>query len=183
MPQTRWRAILAARRDGRPARLPEPSHARYVPPRGSDLDQDRLFAEPPRERIVPTGERHLLPWVSMADALGWGLTRQPATTILSGVNRSTSEMPNGVSRAETKAMIDRGDFRPAGWYVRTERKRGSDRAWIERDGDAPAPTLTTSMDGWTLRQADRANGTVRDVDEPAPTSAVLPYDEPVLAAS
>jgi DNA (cytosine-5)-methyltransferase 1 len=55
VPQTRKRAFLIASLDG-PAVLPEPTHRSYNPRR-----PDR----------VPEGESGLLPWVSMADALGW----------------------------------------------------------------------------------------------------------------
>jgi DNA (cytosine-5)-methyltransferase 1 len=59
VPQTRERAILIARRDGLPALPPEPTHRRYV--KGKDNDpHDTLFGD------------GLLPWVSMAEALGWG---------------------------------------------------------------------------------------------------------------
>jgi len=190
VPQTRQRAFLVARRDGRPARLPAPSHARYVAPRGSDVQGDGLFDAPEPVRIVPPGERHLLPWVSMADALGWGgnAADRPARTMCG--DRSprwmydqgegsygtgwTLHTSSGYEGRETTREHDQpaptvtGESRP-GWYMRTEQKRGSDRAWVERDGAAPAPTLTTSMDGWTLRQSAQDNATVRDLDEPAPT--------------
>lgn len=52
VPQTRKRAILIARWDGE-ARMPTPTHSRYYPRDPSRLDPD------------------VLPWVSMAEALGW----------------------------------------------------------------------------------------------------------------
>jgi DNA (cytosine-5)-methyltransferase 1 len=66
VPQTRTRAILAASLTG-PARLPEPTHHRY-------------------RREVPQGQGAfgLQPWVSMADAIGWGMTHRPALTIAVG---------------------------------------------------------------------------------------------------
>lgn len=60
VPQTRQRAFLIARTDGRPARPPEPTHAKH--PGAS------LFGE-------------LRPWVSMAEALGWDGEDQPARTV------------------------------------------------------------------------------------------------------
>lgn len=60
VPQTRRRAILVASRHG-VARLPAPTHAERP---------DGLFGS-------------LLPWVSMRDALGWGLDR-PIPTIVPG---------------------------------------------------------------------------------------------------
>lgn len=158
VPQTRQRAFLVARRDGRPARLPAPTHARYVAPRGGGAQADGLFDTPDRERIVLPADRHLLPWVSMAEALGWSgnAADRPARTMCG--DRSP------------RWMYEQGEGSyGTGWVVRTEQKRGSDREWIERDGDAPAPTLTTSMDGWTLRAGQRGKATERPVDEPAPT--------------
>lgn len=52
VPQTRKRAILIARWDGE-ARMPTPTHSRYYPRDPSRLDPG------------------VLPWVSMAEALGW----------------------------------------------------------------------------------------------------------------
>lgn len=66
VPQTRVRAILAASLDGE-ARLPEPTHQRY-------------------RKGVPQGQGALglLPWVSMADAIDWGMTDRPALTVAVG---------------------------------------------------------------------------------------------------
>jgi DNA (cytosine-5)-methyltransferase 1 len=55
VPQTRRRAYLVASLDG-PAELPAPTHRSYDSRR-----PDRIREE----------ERHLLPWISMAEALGW----------------------------------------------------------------------------------------------------------------
>ncbi len=54
VPQTRKRAILIARRDGRVASPPTPTHSRYYPRDPQRLDSD------------------VAPWVSMAEALAWG---------------------------------------------------------------------------------------------------------------
>jgi DNA (cytosine-5)-methyltransferase 1 len=66
VPQTRVRAILTAVLDGE-ARLPQPTHQRY-------------------RKGVPQGQvaLGLRPWVSMADAIGWGMTHRPALTIAVG---------------------------------------------------------------------------------------------------
>lgn len=55
VPQTRRRAILVARLDGEVS-LPVPTHSRYYPRTPDRLDEG------------------VLPWVSMAQALGWGRT-------------------------------------------------------------------------------------------------------------
>lgn len=58
VPQTRARAVLLARLDG-PVRLPRPTHSRFYV-------KDRTRLDP-----------GVLPWVSMADALGWGVELAP----------------------------------------------------------------------------------------------------------
>ena len=64
VPQTRTRRILMARRDGIPAAPPAPTHAKRP--------EDDLFGGA------------LLPWVSMAEALGWGFEDEPSATVSSG---------------------------------------------------------------------------------------------------
>lgn len=66
VPQTRKRAVLVARLDG-VAVLPSPTHRRYV----NGVAQHE-------------GDPRLLPWVSMRDAIGWGLTDRPAWTVTAG---------------------------------------------------------------------------------------------------
>ena len=66
VPQTRARAFLAAVLSGT-ARLPEPTHQAY---RKGETQGQGAFS--------------LLPWVSMADAIGWGMTHRPALTIAVG---------------------------------------------------------------------------------------------------
>ncbi|WP_330342632.1 DNA cytosine methyltransferase [Streptomyces sp. NBC_00557] len=66
VPQTRVRAILVARR-GDGAALPAPTHRRYS-----------------RNTAQDAGDPELQPWVSMAQALGWGMTHRPALTVAVG---------------------------------------------------------------------------------------------------
>ena len=72
--QTRKRAYLVARRDGVTAAPPRPTHSRYYSRTPKKLDAG------------------VLPWVSMADRIGWGMTHRPAPTLTShlGVTRSPS---------------------------------------------------------------------------------------------
>jgi DNA (cytosine-5)-methyltransferase 1 len=60
------RAFLMASLD-REVKLPEPTHQRYR--KGDPQGQGALG---------------LLPWVSMADAIGWGMTHRPALTVAVG---------------------------------------------------------------------------------------------------
>jgi DNA (cytosine-5)-methyltransferase 1 len=66
VPQTRKRAILVATRSGGDAPWPTPTHSRYYP-----RDKARLDAG-------------VQPWVSMAQALGWGMTERPYFTVAVG---------------------------------------------------------------------------------------------------
>jgi DNA (cytosine-5)-methyltransferase 1 len=66
VPQTRTRAFLVAVLGGQ-ARLPQPTHHRY-----------RKGAAGVQEGFG------LKPWVSMADAIGWGMTHRPALTVMVG---------------------------------------------------------------------------------------------------
>jgi DNA (cytosine-5)-methyltransferase 1 len=66
VPQTRRRAILIARRDGLEAFMPTPTHSRF-------------YAREPKRR-----DADVQPWISMADALGWGLSDRPSPTITGG---------------------------------------------------------------------------------------------------
>lgn len=77
VPQTRKRAFLLARRDGREARPPVPTHSRYYTRDPSKLDD---------------GVR---PWVSMAEALGWGVTRRPSFTVTGGGSGTGGAEPFG----------------------------------------------------------------------------------------
>ena len=65
VPQTRKRAVLIASRI-REVHQPVPTHSRYYPRNPSKLDEG------------------VLPWVSMAEALGWALNDRPSPTITGG---------------------------------------------------------------------------------------------------
>lgn len=80
VPQTRLRAFLIASRANQ-ARPPKPTHQRYMG-MPKEREEDRLFDAGERTRIVAKGEENLLPWISMADALGWGMTERPTTTVV-----------------------------------------------------------------------------------------------------
>lgn len=95
VPQTRKRAILVARLDGE-ARLPVPTHSQYYPRDPERLDPD------------------VLPWVSMAQALGWGMTDRPSMTVCGGGTATGGAEP--FANGSRKGMIrerdaDRWSFR------------------------------------------------------------------------
>ena len=113
VPQTRERAVLMARLD-KPVHPPAPTHAQH--PEGADL-----FG----------GE--LLPWVSMADALGWEGIDRPARTVCG--DRSP------------RWAYGQGNSYATGWTLdrRTIGRgpRGSRVPVALVAADRPAPTLTS----------------------------------------
>jgi DNA (cytosine-5)-methyltransferase 1 len=126
VPQTRKRAILVASLD-RPARLPEPTHGRDPAP--------GLFGT-------------LLPWVSMAQALGWD------ESYLVGFPRRADTPSN---QATGTITLGDTDYRDRDMYP----------------SDGPAQALTEKARSWqrwvTLRANAQANAATRAADEPAPT--------------
>ncbi|MFJ7229776.1 DNA cytosine methyltransferase [Streptomyces tendae] len=98
VPQTRRRAFLLASRHC-PVMPPEATHAKAPGP-------DTLFGPA------------LLPWVTMARALGWGYTRRPAPTVTGGGAKTGGAEPFGNTsrKAMRAAMADPGHWawqRPA----------------------------------------------------------------------
>lgn len=90
VPQIRRRAFLVARRDLVPAMLPEPTHSRFY-----TRDPTRL-------------DPGVLPWVSMAEALGWGMTARPYPTIASGRTSGGLDIEKvGGSKARKSIYIER----------------------------------------------------------------------------
>ena len=86
VPQTRKRAILVARLDG-PVALPEPTHSRYYSGNPTKLDPG------------------VLPWVSMAEALGWAAD-EPERLLC-----PTNLRPNAAVRATDRPAPGGGDSR------------------------------------------------------------------------
>ncbi|MFE9308091.1 DNA cytosine methyltransferase [Streptomyces sp. NPDC006706] len=160
VPQTRRRAILLASRV-RTAEPPSPTHAQVAEP-------ETLFG-PGRAR-----------WVSMAEALGWGVTDRPVPTVCAGggPGGGPEPFPSGSRQALANAR-ERGLWRPpvpATEETLEPQTRGA--GWTSRHGtrsatpaDAPAPTFTSKATHWkwSLRSNNQTNATVRRVDEPAGT--------------
>ena len=122
VPQTRERAILIASRVRRVGR-PEPTH--YDPRKG-----DQLWGSP---------------WVSMAEALGWGATVRPSVAVTSGGTATGGAEPFG-HRGRDALGAERDDGR---WVMRHSRGEGM----LNREGrggrrdhplDEPAPTITSA---------------------------------------
>lgn len=114
VPQTRRRAFLLARRNGRPVHPPEPTHACDPQP--------GLFGE-------------LRPWVTMADALGWGHAV---------VNTRGERLVDcGTEPAPTLAGIAGSRSQ---WVLREIQERGAVRTL-----DQPAMTISASADNGNFR--------------------------------
>lgn len=135
VPQTRERAILIASLDG-PVDKPTPTHSRYYSRSPEKLDEG------------------VEKWMSMAEALGWGMSERPSVTLVTGGGRVTSQGGNRVP-------LDGGSG--ARKRIKTEREEG---LWVEKVGfprraDTPDEGVI-NIDGVDYRSRD-----LRDSDEPA----------------
>lgn len=149
VPQSRKRAILIARLDGRAAAFPTPTHSAYYPSSPSKLDPD------------------VKPWVSMEEALGWrpGSVTTGQQWIEAGAlvrqERSTG-LPAPTVTGNTGA-----------WAMRSNYGSGGDPANRGiRQLDQPAPTVTGKIgrNKWVLDTRENPDRTrPRPVDEPART--------------
>jgi DNA (cytosine-5)-methyltransferase 1 len=140
VPQTRERAFLLASRSGQRPEPPTPTHQRYV------------FGEPAAEEHLLDGTV-LAPWMSMADALGWGMSDRPSVTVTAQANRSGGIAPldGGSGARETIRREQRGGR----WVVRTQNFsakdfRGQRGVRYERPTDAPSPTVTGNTGLWVF---------------------------------
>lgn len=151
VPQTRKRAILMARLDGK-VEPPVPTHSRYYSTNPARLD--------------PGVEK----WVSMAEALGWGMTERPSLTVTSGGAATGGYEPFPTnSRATMEKARERGAWIETG---QNSRVGGGQTKRFRRPVDVPAPTVTGQSRSWVVR-----NGEAEDLsawgrtDIPAPTVA------------
>jgi DNA (cytosine-5)-methyltransferase 1 len=133
VPQTRKRAILVASRVTSVA-MPEPTHSRYHNRAPSRLDVG------------------VEKWVSMAEALMWGMTARPYPTVAAGT---------AAGGADSQAIGGSGARRA----IATEREEGR---WIEQ------PTVSGKINRNVLKLCPtnlRQNAALRSMDQPAPTMA------------
>lgn len=114
VPQTRRRAILMARRDGQRAGLPVPTHSRFWSRDPRRLDQG------------------VKSWISMAEALGWGMTERPSMTVCGGGTETGGAEPFGnAARAGIQRELEAGR-----WALRNSNTAHA----CERELDQPAGT-------------------------------------------
>lgn len=153
VPQTRKRAILIASRV-RPVVVPVATHSRF-----HSRDPHRLDAG-------------VLPWVSMAQALGWGMTERPAMTVTGGGSTTGGAEPFGnMVRQGMLREVDAGHWRFAGAGVTSEVTAGQ----VPREMDQPAHTNTGkggaasnySTGGAPGETAEDRGRTVRTLDQPS----------------
>jgi DNA (cytosine-5)-methyltransferase 1 len=115
VPQTRRRAILIGSRDRQVSR-PEPTH--YDSRKGMQLWGT--------------------PWVSMAEALGWGATVRPVPTVTAGGVAQGGYEPFATGgRSALSREQDAGR-----WML--HRSRGASVNRRDHPGDEPAPTITSA---------------------------------------
>jgi DNA (cytosine-5)-methyltransferase 1 len=138
VPQTRKRAVLLACLDRQP-QPPEATHQAYVP------------GEPAREGEPDLFGPGLKAWVSMAQALGWGMTERPVTTVTAGSSRQGGPDPlDGGSGARATIRRERDEGR---WVVKTRGDSG--REHDEFSADAPSRAITGKSGSWErLAEAD-----------------------------
>lgn len=153
VPQTRKRAILTARRDGRPAGPPAPTHQPYRKGVAPVTEPD-LFGDP------------LPPPVSMADALGWGLPERPAWTVTAGgtATGGAEVFGNATNRRHLADVVAQARNSGPG-AVREPREVTSPSYTIRANGSGSHPSGTE----WVMRNGAQGNATDRELHEPAAT--------------
>jgi DNA (cytosine-5)-methyltransferase 1 len=141
VPQTRKRAILIGRNDGIPAGPPAPTHQAYRSGRQVSTDAD-LFGD-----LLP-------PPVSMAQALGWGMTERPSITLTAGSGRQGGPDPldgGSGARATLRRERDLGNWRSPGAsaldWVRMHPAGIHGSYGYSRSIEEPSPTIKGAGSG------------------------------------
>lgn len=136
VPQTRERCIILARRDGGPVTWPAPTHT----------EQPGMFTAK---------------WVTMAEALGWGMTERPFVTIATSSPTGGPRMDGcGSSTARQRLATERDEGRRTLHYRQTNRDGEPITCNVT---DRPSPTVGTMSGGqwWIERPATTINGDPR----------------------
>jgi len=146
VPQTRKRAILVAHRD-RAVSLPIPTHSRYYSRTPEKLD---------------TG---VSKWVSMAEALDWGMTHRPPMTVTGGGSATGGAEPFG--NGARKSMLR--ELEAGRWVYRASKQANAS----QRSPEQPAPTLAFghayNSAGWMGSPSGMTGPVHRPVIDPAAT--------------
>jgi len=146
VPQTRKRAILVGRLNGE-AKLPTPTHSRYYSTKPEKLDPD------------------VLPWVSMAEALGMADARG---SVAKGVQ------PNSPMRRLTEPAVTLAFGHDAASFVMVpEDIEHADLRRAKADGTAQRLTIdqASALQSYptVFRNGNQAHAARRTIDQPAPT--------------
>lgn len=159
VPQTRKRAVLIARADGIEAAPPKPTHSRYYPTNPARLDEG------------------VLPWVSMAQALGWG---EAGSSIAARAMRGAGQTERYGARpdraGDTPSLTVRanGGGNASGGFIFVSNDKQPHSA--RRPVDAPAPTLTAGHDSgnrkWLRQSAHSQQNGPRDRPTAVPMQTV-----------
>lgn len=173
VPQTRKRAILIARADGKEAKPPTPTHSRYY-----SRDPQRL-------------DEGVLPWVSMAEALGWDAA-PGSMTVRTSMGEPKVDGRNGAHQLDPArrpmhtVTSKSGESR----IMRSNYGTGGDaQARGERAGVEPAPTMTSKADRnqWidpgAVVQTNNFTAVARDADGSRSKRGSVPYRRPVATPS
>jgi DNA (cytosine-5)-methyltransferase 1 len=139
VPQTRKRAILVASR-AREVALPKPTHSKYHPRDPKRLDEG------------------VLPWVSMAEALSWGLADRPSPSGTAGgaagqwvaakrmgaglVARHGERPGRSLDEPAFTVRANAGGMEPGGFYWRPTPAVPGDTSWVYT---RPSPTIVGSF--------------------------------------
>lgn len=172
VPQTRKRAILMARRDGKAAQPPPATHHPYKSGQPRPEVSMDLFGE------------GLLPWVSMAEALGWGMNARPALTVSAGTEAGGADTAMVGGSGARKVL--NGERERGAWLNPSNgRERTDGGGPTPRSGEQPAPTVTSEIHGqwrWVdpvdpaevelVEEHQQANQAQRTADQPAQTLRV-----------
>jgi DNA (cytosine-5)-methyltransferase 1 len=145
VPQTRKRAFLLASRV-KEVGMPEPTHSKYYPRNPTKLDE---------------GVKR---WISMAEALGWGMSGRPSPTITGGGTETGGAEP--IAHLSRYAGAE-------GWTYRSTTMANSAR----RELSHPAPTIAFGHDAASAQWAYRASG-VRVTVQEAGILQSFPADYP-----
>jgi DNA (cytosine-5)-methyltransferase 1 len=163
VPQTRRRAVLIARKDGREARLPEPTHSRF-----HIRDPKRL-------------DEGVKPWVSMAEALGWGMTERPSMTVCGGGTETGGAEPFGNAarqgiRRELEAgrWVQRSNYSAPGRPGQTAAERGRTTRALEQ----PSIAVTGKSFQWAADGDPASSRGIRVLPEEAACLQTFPDGYP-----
>ena len=158
VPQTRKRAVLLAHRD-REVSPPTPTHSRY-------------YSRDPRKL-----DDGVLPWVSMADALGWGMNIRPAATLVAHQRGGMGPLDGSAAVREIYiGARDRGEWQFSGAGATSRYTAGQ----AHEEPDQPAHTITGAANAaWTqVHDTSRYPSSVRVTVQEAGILQSFPADYP-----